>query len=128
MSNAIDFQKLSLEEQKECIVIITEASAKAARDAISFAEPEANELRLLRLNPIAQAVSTGDSTLANALISYSPFASDLLKIEEGKPTLSDPATFEEAFAGAKRAHIDRERQDIINDYPKKPECSKTIQT
>ena len=38
-ADAIDFQKLSLEEQKECIVIITEASAKAARDAIAFAEP-----------------------------------------------------------------------------------------
>ena len=130
MANAIDFQKLSLEEQKECIVIITEASAKAARDAIAFAGPEANELRMIRLNSIAQAVSTGDLILANALISYSTFASDLLKIEEGKPTLSDPATFEEAFADAKRAHIDRGRQDIVNDFSKKPRSLyfKKIQT
>ena len=98
-------------------MIITEASAKAARDAIAFAEPEANELRMMRLNSIAQAVSTGDSIVANALIRYYTFASDLLKIEDGKPTLSDPASFEEAFADAKRAHIDGERQDIINDFP-----------
>ena len=46
-----------------------------------------------------------------------PFASDLLRIEESRPTLIDPAKFGEAFADAKRAHIDRERQDIINDFP-----------
>jgi len=58
MSNSVKFHELSLEDQKECIVIITEASARAARDAIAYAEPEANELRMMRLNSIAQAAST----------------------------------------------------------------------
>ena len=109
MANAVNFQELSLEEQKECIVIITEASARAARDAIAFAEREANELRMTRLNSIAQAISNEDFILANALIRYSAFASDLLKIEEGRPALCDPAKFEEALADAKRVHIDIER-------------------
>ena len=76
MPNAVNFPELSLEDQKECIVMITEASARAARDAIAFAEPEANELKLMRLNSIAQAISTGDTILAAALIRYSNFASD----------------------------------------------------
>ena len=76
MSNAVNFHKLSLEIQKDCIVMITEASARAARDAIAFAEPEANELKLMRLNSMAQAISIGDTILAAALIRRSPFASE----------------------------------------------------
>ena len=63
MADAIDFAELSLEHQKECLTIITESSARAARDAIAF--------------------------------------SDL----------------EDVFAEAKRAHVNRERQDILNDSP-----------
>ena len=47
--------------------------------------------------------------------------SDLLKIEESRPTPIDPAKFEEASADAKRAHIDRERPDIIYDFSNNPD-------
>ena len=96
--------------------MITESSARAARDAIAFADPESNDLRLMRLNSIAQAVATEDCTLAKALIAHSSFAANLLQIVACKPTLSDPASFEEAFAEAKRSHIARERPDRINVF------------
>ena len=106
-----------LEDQKKCIVTITEASARAAWDAIACAEPDANELKMIRLNSIAQAISTGDTILAAALIRYSSFASDLLTIDAGAPTLKDPAKFEEVLADAERAHIDRGRHDVSDDFP-----------
>jgi hypothetical protein len=36
---------------------------------------------------------------------------------ESKPVLKDPQAFEEVFAEAKRAHINKERQDILNGFP-----------
>ena len=40
--------------------MITESSARDARDAIAFTDPESNDLRLMRLNSIAEAVATED--------------------------------------------------------------------
>ena len=122
MANSLDFDSLTLEQQKECIRITTECSARAARDSIALAEPESNELTLMRLNSISQAVFTRDSKLAAALIGHSDFSSNLLQIVDGCPALRDPPAFEEAFAEAKRQHIDRERQEIINDFANKPDC------
>ena len=85
-------------------MFITESSAKAARDAISYTDPGDNKLKLMRLNSIAQSIATGDSILAAALIRQSCFPSDLLAIVEGKPVLKDPQAFEELFAEATRAH------------------------
>ena len=70
MADAVDFAELSLEHQKECIVIITESSARAARDAIAFSDPEDNELKLMRLNSISQSIATGDAKLAAAVIRH----------------------------------------------------------
>ena len=58
MADSADLDSLTLEDQKECICIIAEASARAARDAFAFAEPESNELKLMRLNSISQAIFT----------------------------------------------------------------------
>ena len=46
MADSVDSSALTLEQQKECICIITEASAKSARDSIAFSNPEDIELRL----------------------------------------------------------------------------------
>ena len=75
----------------------------------------------MRLNSISQAITSADTNFANVLVRYSSFPSDLLIISDGKPTLRNPARFEEVFAEAKRAHIDRERQDIISDFANKPD-------
>ena len=64
MANSVDFDSLTLEQQKESICIITECSARSARDSIAFADPESNELKLMRLNSISQAVFTRDAKLA----------------------------------------------------------------
>jgi len=122
MANSVDFDSLTLEQQKECICIITECSARSACDSIAFADPESNELKLLRLSSISQAVFARDAKLAASLIRHSDFSSSLLHIVDGCPALRDPATFEEAFAEAKREHVDRERQEIINDFATKPDC------
>ena len=93
-------------------IIITEASAKSARDIIAFANPEDIELRLMRLNSISQAVFTSDAKLATV-------SASVLEIIDGRVLLRDPAAFEEVFAQAKRAHVNRERQDISNDSSNK---------
>ena len=36
MADSVEFSALTLDHQKECISIITEASAKSARDSIAF--------------------------------------------------------------------------------------------
>ena len=94
-----------------------ECSARSARDSIAFAESESNELKLMRLSSISQAVFTEDSKLAASLIGRSDFSSSLLHIVDGCPALRDSSAFEEAFAEAKRQHIDKERQEIIKDFP-----------
>ena len=121
MANGINFEVSTLEQQKECITSITETSARAARDAIAFADPEDTELKLMRLNSIAQSIATGDARLAAALIRHSSFSSALLDVVESKPTLKDPQAFEEVFADAKRAHINRERPDILNEFYNLPD-------
>ena len=121
MADSADFSALTLEQQKECICIITEASAKSARDSIAFSNPEDIELRLMRLNSISQAVFTQDRKLADALIGHSEFSAKLLAVVDGCPALRDPSAFEEAFASAKRQHIEKERLDIINDFSNKPD-------
>ena len=116
MADAVDFTALLLEHQKDCISIITESAARAARDAIAFADTEDRELRMMRLNSISQAVTSGDRKLAAALIKHSAFSAQLLELNGGKPALRDPQAFEEAFADAKRAHINKERQQNLNDF------------
>ena len=116
MADAVDFDELSLEHQEEYITITTESSARAARDAIAYSDPDDNELKFMRLNWIAQSIATGDAKLAAALIRYSGFSSDLSDVVEGKPELRDPQAFEEVFAEAKRAHVNKERRDITNDF------------
>ena len=129
MANSVNFEVLSLEQQKECISIITETSARAARDAIASADPEDNELKLMRLNSISQSIATGDARLAAALIRHSTFSSALLDVVESKPVLKDPQAFEEVFAEAKRVHINRKRQEILNDFPTNQNVSlKKVQT
>ena len=86
-------------------------------DAIAFSNPEDAELKLMRLNSISQAVASGDAKLAAALVRHSTFSSELLDIVEGRPALRDPQAYEEVFAEAKRAHINRERQEILDDFP-----------
>ena len=63
MAEAVDSAELSVEHQKERISIITESSAKAAWDAIAYSDPEDNELKLMRLNSIAQFIATGTPDL-----------------------------------------------------------------
>ena len=97
MADIVDLDALTLGQQKECICIITESSARSARDCVAFADPEDNELRLIRLNSISQAVVTKDAKPASSLIRYSPFSYSLLDIVDGRPAPRDPAAFEEVF-------------------------------
>ena len=53
IAGSVDFSALTLEQQKECICIIIETSAKSARDSIAFSDPEDLELRLMRLSSIS---------------------------------------------------------------------------
>ena len=74
----------------------------------------------MRLNSIAQAIFTADLKLAKALIKHSAFSAKLIHNVAGTPQLIDAAYFEEVFADAKRAHVDRDRQYIINEFADRP--------
>lgn len=69
----------------------------------------------MRLNSISQAVASGDAKLGAALIKHSAFSSQLLDFVGGRPALRDPQAFEEAFADAKWAHINKEKQHFSDD-------------
>lgn len=113
MADSADFSASTLEQQKECICIITEASAKAARDSIAFSDPGDIELRLMRLNSIYQAALANDAKSATSLIRYPLFSVSLLETIDGRLMLRDPAAFEEVFAEATRAHIRRENHIFL---------------
>jgi len=89
-------------------------AALKARDVLLATSPESSDNQLLRLNSISRAIWNSDSALAEILVRESDLGKQHLLIAPGqRPSLKDPAKFEETFRVARESHLGRERVRII---------------